>query len=74
MLGVMLKDRLKRLREAKGLTQVQLASTAGITYAYLSMLETGAKRNPSLATLQRLAKALGLSVGELLKQGGRRRQ
>ena len=64
----MLRDKLKRLREAKGLTQVQVASKVGITYAYLSMLESGVKRNPSLAVLQRLAKALGVSVWKLLSK------
>lgn len=62
----MLKDTLKKLRGARGLTQTELAREAGITVAYLSMLESGAKRNPSLAVLQRLAKALDVSFGELL--------
>ncbi len=68
----MLGDTLKRLREAKGLTLVQLATKAGITYAYLSMLRTRARRNPSLAAFRRLAKALGVAVPELLDKGGKR--
>jgi transcriptional regulator with XRE-family HTH domain len=62
----MLTQALKILRQTKGLTQEELAKKAKITHAYLSMLESGAKRNPSLEVLQRLAKALGVSVGELL--------
>lgn len=54
------------LREREGLTQVELARRAKITQAYVAQLEAGDKRNPSLATLKRLAKALGMSVTELL--------
>ena len=57
---------LKTLREAKGLTQDQLAKRAGVTEAYVSMLENGKRKAPSLPTLQRLAKALGVPVAELL--------
>jgi len=58
---------LKQLREGKGLTQVQLAEKAGITQEYVAKLESGAKGNPSLAVLKALAKALGMSVSELLE-------
>jgi transcriptional regulator with XRE-family HTH domain len=57
---------LKTLREAKGLTQDQLAKKAGVTEAYVSMLESGKRKAPSLPALQRLAKALGAPVAELL--------
>jgi transcriptional regulator with XRE-family HTH domain len=58
---------LKALREAKGMTQVNLAGKANVTQPYLAELEAGRKRNPSLAVLQRLAKALGVPVTDLLK-------
>ena len=57
---------LKTLREASGLNQVALAKKARVTTAYVSLLESGKKKNPSLAVLQRLAKALGVPVTELL--------
>jgi transcriptional regulator with XRE-family HTH domain len=60
---------LRRLREAQGLTQRALAKRAKVTGAYIAMLETGAKRNPSLATLRALAKALGVSVEALITGG-----
>lgn len=59
-------DTLKRLRERKGLTQTELASRVGVTAAYISMLESGAKGNPTLGIVRRLAKALGVSVAELI--------
>ena len=62
--------RLKRLRQAKGWTQRRLADKAEISLVYLAQIEGSAKnppvRTPSLRTLERLAKSLGLPVGELL--------
>lgn len=57
---------LKEMRERKGLTQVELANKAGIDQGYLAKLETGVKVNPSLAILQRIAKALRVPITELL--------
>ena len=62
-IGKMLQDR----REAMGLTREQLAKKAKVTTAYVSMMEAGKRKNPSLAILQRLAKALGVSVSALLE-------
>jgi transcriptional regulator with XRE-family HTH domain len=58
---------LRALREAKGLTQVDLAKKARVTQSYVAMLEGGEKKNPSLAILTRLAKALGVPVTTLLE-------
>ena len=58
---------IRRLRETKGLTQRDLADKAKVTGAYVAQLETGAKRNPSLDVLKRLARALGVPVAELLE-------
>jgi len=57
---------LKTLREARGLNQVELAKKAKVTTAYVSQLEAGKKKNPSLDVLQKLARALGCDVAELL--------
>jgi transcriptional regulator with XRE-family HTH domain len=58
---------LKAKREASGLTQIALAKKAKVSQAYVASIEAGLKKNPSLAVLQRLAKALGVPVTELLK-------
>ncbi len=58
---------LKALRQTKRMTQVQLAKRAKVTQAYVAMLEAGVKKNPSLATLRRIAKALAVPVEDLLK-------
>jgi putative transcriptional regulator len=57
---------LKALRLERGYRQIDLAKRAKVTNVYLSQLENGKKKNPSLAVLRRLAKALGVPVTELL--------
>ena len=55
---------LKKLRGE--MNQEALAKRAKVSRGYLAALEAGHKKNPSLAVLQRLAKALGVPVTELL--------
>jgi predicted ATPase/DNA-binding XRE family transcriptional regulator len=55
---------LRRLREAAGLSQEELASRAGITAKAVSMLERGKRRRPYPHTVRALADALELSEGE----------
>jgi len=57
---------IQKLREAKGMTQRDLAERAKVTAGYVAQIELGQKKNPSLAVLQRLAKALGVPVTRLL--------
>ena len=60
--------RIKRLREARGWTQTALAKKARLSSpAHVSLLESGARREPSASTLRRLAKALGVDVATLLR-------
>ncbi len=58
---------LKKLRQQKGLTQEEVANRVGVTKPYIAMLESGARKNPSLDVLKRLAKALKVEITELLK-------
>jgi transcriptional regulator with XRE-family HTH domain len=58
---------IKERREGLGLTREELAKKAKVTTAYVSMLEAGKRKNPSLPVLQRLAKALGVPMTELLE-------
>ncbi len=55
--------RLKAQRIKSGLTQRDLASKAGVTNGMISMIEQN-KHSPSVATLNRLTDALGLSFAE----------
>lgn len=56
---------IKRLREAKGLTQLQLADEIGVTAKAVSKWET-AKGLPDISLIEPLGKALGVSVMELM--------
>ena len=56
---------IKRLREAKGLTQLQLADEIGVSSKAVSKWET-AKGMPDITLIEPLAKALGVSVAELM--------
>jgi transcriptional regulator with XRE-family HTH domain len=58
---------LTRFRQKRGLTQAQVAKSAQVTRFYISQLETGLRKSPSLAVLKRLAKALGVPVTALLE-------
>jgi transcriptional regulator with XRE-family HTH domain len=60
-----LASNLRRLREAKGLSQEQFAEDAGIHRTYVSDLERGA-RNPTIRVVDKIASALGVSMGQLL--------
>lgn len=57
--------KLKKLREARGLTQEALAAKAGISRAYLARLETG-RHDPHLSRLRALAKVLRVKVSALV--------
>lgn len=56
---------IKRLREAKGLTQIQLAEQIGVSSKAVSKWET-LKGLPDISLIEPLAKALGVSVIELM--------
>jgi transcriptional regulator with XRE-family HTH domain len=58
--------RLKELRKERGMSQEDLAARASISRTYLARLET-ARQDPTLSTLEKLAKALKVPVEKLLK-------
>ena len=56
-------DEVLKARAASGLTQAQVAERVGTTQSAIARLESGtAKHSPSIATLQRYARALGYRV------------
>ncbi len=60
-----LGQRIQARRRGKGWTQEDLAHHAGLDFSYLNQLENG-KRNPSLATLYKIATALGVTLKDLI--------
>jgi transcriptional regulator with XRE-family HTH domain len=57
--------RLRSLREARGLSQEQLAFNCGLDRTYVGSVERG-ERNISLINIKRLAASLDVKVEELL--------
>jgi len=61
-----LAKNVKRLREARGLSQEKLARLADVANNTLIKMETGENKNPTLETLKKVAQALGVSVDDLI--------
>lgn len=57
-------ERIRALREAAGLTQVELAVATGLEQSHISRLENG-KHSPSHLTIEKIAKALGVNAKEI---------
>ena len=61
-----LANNIKKLREAKGLSQEKLARLADVANNTLIKMESGENQNPTLDTLKKVAKAFGVSVDDLI--------
>lgn len=59
-----LGKKIRDLRKAQGLSQEQLGLIAKTDRSYISEIENGL-RNPSLQTLEKLAKALKVNISDL---------
>lgn len=64
--------RVRELREAKGMSQVELAKTAGIRQATLSAIENNQTSGVEFAVLDRIATALGVDAAMLVVHTGRK--
>lgn len=62
----MLGERIRKIREGKNLKLSALAEMAGISPGYLSDIEKGNKKNPTMDKLQCIADALQVPVSEFL--------
>jgi len=58
--------KIRKLREAAGMSQASLAKRARLTRVYVTRLE-GGRQDPSLSTINALARALGVPVTKLLE-------
>ena len=61
-----LGQNMKRIRTKKNMSQGDIARAIEVDRGYISNIESG-KKNLTLATIQKLANALGISADELLK-------
>ena len=63
---IKLGKNLKRIRTEKGISQGDIARALNVGRSFITNIENG-KTNPTLATIAKIAKAIGVSVGELMK-------
>ena len=68
---VELGERIRAIRQLRRRTLKEIATAAGISESFLSQLERG-RTNATIATLQRLATALGIEVSDLFSTGSSR--
>lgn len=69
---IALGKRIRSLRQSKGWTQEQLAEYADLHVSYIVLLEKGANR-ATIETLDKLSKAFGLSIADLVQPLGEMR-
>jgi transcriptional regulator with XRE-family HTH domain len=62
-------ERVRQARQLKRFTLRTVAKRAGLSESFLSQVERG-KANPSIVSLQRIAAALGMSIGDLFDAEG----
>lgn len=60
-----MKNRLKELRECRGMSQEELAEKSGVSRTTISELETEKKEVTTNITLERIARALGEKVSNI---------
>ena len=61
-----LGQNIKKIRISKGMSQGDICRALDMDRSYMSAIENG-KKNITISQLERLAKALGVSVDKLLK-------
>ena len=57
---------MKKIRTRKHMSQGDICRELGVDRAYISNIESG-KQNPTLSTIEKIAKALGVKIDELLQ-------
>ena len=65
-ISAQLGQNMKRIRAKKKMSQGDIARALDVDRGYISNIENG-KKNPTIATIQKLANALKVSPDELLK-------
>jgi DNA-binding XRE family transcriptional regulator len=65
--GKTISENIKKMRAKLGLTQDDLAKKADIKYTTLMKVESGTVNKPSVQTMDKIARALGVSIEDLIK-------
>ena len=60
-------DKIKQLRNKRGLTQDELARKSDLPYTTLTKIETNVITRPTIQTVMKIAKGLGISIDDLIR-------
>jgi len=60
-------ENIKKRRTKLGLSQEDFAQKSGVKYTTLTKIENGVIKTPSVLMMEKIAKALGVSIEDLLK-------
>jgi len=60
-------DKIKKIRNKQGITQDELARKSEIPYTTLTKIESNVITKPTIQTVAKIAKGLGISIDELIK-------
>lgn len=61
----MYQNRMREIRKEKGITLTEIANKTGISIGYLSHLEKGTRKNPSIEMMDKISKYLDKSVSDV---------
>lgn len=61
-------ENIKKYRTKQGLSQEDFAKKSGVKYTTLTKIESRVIKKPSVLVMAKIAKALGVSIDELLKK------
>ena len=62
-----ISENIKKYRNKIGVSQDRLSKLADVTYNTIIKIESGANTNPTIDTLSKIAKALNVSIDQLMK-------
>ena len=60
-------ENIKKCRAKLGLSQEELAKKSGVKYTTLTKIESNVIKKPSVMVMAKIAKALGVSIEDLIK-------
>lgn len=63
----MLKDNLTKYRTQQGLSKLRLSKISGVSRETIKQIEVDGRQEVLITTLEKLAKALNITVNELIK-------
>ncbi len=66
-INLKLAERIRSLRREYGYTQAKLAELSGIEYKHIQLLESKKPSDARISTIEKIAKAFGLTLSEFLK-------